>query len=113
MSNSGLSIVIIGGGFSGCRRIESSLLASLFVQGLAKPDVLALGLDVDADGALIGHDGHLSKNLFALGPVRKGCLWETTAVPEIRRQAGDLAEHIANRLAHIRVANRDYKRVRA
>jgi uncharacterized NAD(P)/FAD-binding protein YdhS len=77
-----------------CRRIESSLLASLFVQGLAKPDMLSLGLEVDHTGALISGSGHPSRSLFALGPVRKGCLWETTAVPEIRQQAEGLADHL-------------------
>jgi len=74
-----------------CRRIESPLLASLFSHGLARPDALLLGLDSDEKGRLIGADGRLSEGLYAIGPVRKGCLWETTAVPEIRVQAAELA----------------------
>jgi uncharacterized NAD(P)/FAD-binding protein YdhS len=30
-----------------------------------------------------------------VGPLRRGVSWETTAVPEIRSQARDLAEEIA------------------
>jgi uncharacterized NAD(P)/FAD-binding protein YdhS len=32
--------------------------------------------------------------------VKKGGLWETTAVPEIRKQAADLAEHVVQLLAY-------------
>lgn len=77
-----------------CRRIDDSLITSLFVQGLARPDPLFLGLDVDPDGALIDYRGKSSRSLFTIGPTRKGLLWETTAVPEIRQQAEQLAGHL-------------------
>jgi uncharacterized NAD(P)/FAD-binding protein YdhS len=77
-----------------CRRIDDSLITSLFVQGLARPDSLFLGLDVDPNGALINYRGKPSASLFTIGPTRKGQLWETTAVPEIRQQAEDLARHL-------------------
>jgi hypothetical protein len=32
---------------------------------------------------------------FVIGPTRKGYLWETIAVPELRTQASELAEHLA------------------
>jgi uncharacterized NAD(P)/FAD-binding protein YdhS len=76
------------------RRIDNSFLCSLFAQGLARPDSLFLGLDVDLNGCVVNDAGVPSKSLFAIGPVRKGCLWETTAVPELRKQASDLAEYI-------------------
>jgi uncharacterized NAD(P)/FAD-binding protein YdhS len=70
------------------------LVTSLFVQGFARPDSLFLGLDVDENGALLDVNGRPSHSLFTIGPPRKGCLWETTAVPEIRAQAAHLAEHL-------------------
>lgn len=76
------------------RRIDNSLLSSLFAQRLARPDPLFLGMDVDRDGSVLNDAGVASKSLFAIGPVRKGSLWETTAVPELRQQASSLAEHI-------------------
>ena len=76
------------------RRIDNSFLCSLFAQGLARPDSLFLGLDVDSNGCVINDEGEPSRSLFAIGPVRKGCLWETTAVPELRKQASELAEYI-------------------
>jgi len=77
-----------------CRRIEDSLIKSLLAQGLARPDHLSLGLDVDAEGRLIDSGGTPSNSLYVIGPARKGCLWETIAVPEIREQASQLAEHL-------------------
>jgi uncharacterized NAD(P)/FAD-binding protein YdhS len=76
------------------RRIDNSLWSSLFAQRLARPDPLFLGLDVERDGSVVNDQGVASKCLFAIGPVRKGGLWETTAVPELRQQASDLAERI-------------------
>jgi len=82
-----------------CRRIDDPFIRSLLSQGYARPDPLFLGLDVNDDGALISADGKISESLFALGPARRGHLWETTAVPEIRVQALNLAESLASRLA--------------
>jgi len=56
---------------------------------------LFLGIDVNEHGALMDYRGMPSHRLYAIGPVRKGCFWETTAVPEIRVQAATLAEHLA------------------
>ena len=83
-----------------CRRIDDSLLTSLFLQGEARHDPLFLGLDVDSKGSVLNFNGVPSNSLFAIGPVKKGGLWETTAVPEIRKQAADLAEHIVHLLAY-------------
>ena len=73
------------------RRVDSPLLADLFQKGLARPDELFLGLDVAEDGALIDGRGKRSDSLFALGPLRKGSLWESIAVPELRVQIAELA----------------------
>jgi uncharacterized NAD(P)/FAD-binding protein YdhS len=81
-----------------CRRIDDSLITSLFAQGLVRPDPLFLGLDVDTEGALIDYKGKPSGSLFTIGPPRKGQLWETTAVPEIRQQADRLADHLLKTL---------------
>jgi uncharacterized NAD(P)/FAD-binding protein YdhS len=80
------------GSESDCRRIDDSFIISLFVQGFARPDPLFLGLDVDDHGALRDSEGASSHPLYAIGPTRKGCLWETTTVPEIRVQAANLAQ---------------------
>jgi uncharacterized NAD(P)/FAD-binding protein YdhS len=86
------------------RRIDNSLLSSLFAQRLARPDPLFLGLDVDTDGSVLNDQAVASRSLFAIGPVRKGKLWETTAVPELRQQAANLAEHIVRIMSQERSA---------
>jgi uncharacterized NAD(P)/FAD-binding protein YdhS len=73
-----------------CRKVADPLLKNLLRQGLASPDSLFLGLEVSDEGALIGRDGLVLDFLYAIGPLRKGSLWETTAVPEIRDQISKL-----------------------
>jgi uncharacterized NAD(P)/FAD-binding protein YdhS len=74
-----------------CRRIEHPLLTDLLRQKLVRPDPLFLGLDTSAYGALMNGRGEASDFLYAVGPSRKGSLWESTAVPEIRSQVAELA----------------------
>jgi uncharacterized NAD(P)/FAD-binding protein YdhS len=73
------------------------VIISLFAPGLARPAPLFLGLDVNEEGALLDCSRNPSQSLYAIDPARKGCLWETTAVPEIRTQA-QLADHLMSRL---------------
>jgi uncharacterized NAD(P)/FAD-binding protein YdhS len=89
-------VINCSGSETDCRRIDESFITSLVVQGLARPDRLFLGIDVNEHGALIDYKGTPSRRLYAIGPVRKGCFWETTTVPEIRTQAATLAEHLAD-----------------
>jgi uncharacterized NAD(P)/FAD-binding protein YdhS len=67
------------------------LLTALHARGLAVPDPLGLGLATTADGRLVGADGEALEGLFTVGPARKGTLWESTAIPEIRAQAAQVA----------------------
>jgi uncharacterized NAD(P)/FAD-binding protein YdhS len=76
---------------SDCRKVDDALLTDLMRRKLARPDPLFLGLDVSADGALIDAYGDVSDLLYAIGPVRKGSLWETIAVPELRVQVSELS----------------------
>ncbi|GLY94423.1 FAD/NAD(P)-binding protein [Actinoplanes sp. NBRC 103695] len=66
----------------------TGLTATLLRKGLARVGPHSLGLDVD-------HTGRIHRNIWVIGPLRRGVQWETTAVPEIRSQARDLAEDIA------------------
>jgi uncharacterized NAD(P)/FAD-binding protein YdhS len=67
------------------------LLRGLLDSGLARPDPLRLGLEVDAGGALLRASGTPNDIIVALGPPLRGQLYETTAIPEIRDQAAALA----------------------
>jgi uncharacterized NAD(P)/FAD-binding protein YdhS len=85
------------------RRVGSPLLENLMnkdlmKKNLARPDELSLGLDVADDGAVIDANGSPSDFLYALGPLRKGKLWESIAVPELRVQVAELANLLAGSL---------------
>jgi uncharacterized NAD(P)/FAD-binding protein YdhS len=62
------------------------ILESAVSAGLAEYDPLGLGLMADKAGRTEG-----TGRLWALGPLCRGCRWETTAIPEIRVQAATIA----------------------
>jgi uncharacterized NAD(P)/FAD-binding protein YdhS len=76
------------------RETREPLLDSLFGSGRLRQGPLHLGLDHDMRGALLDGEGRASRVLHTLGPMRKGRLWETTAIPEIRTQAFELADEL-------------------
>ncbi|PYD77067.1 hypothetical protein CFR71_01670 [Novacetimonas pomaceti] len=73
------------------RRVDTPLLRCLLDTGMAVPGDLDVTFATDANGALVGRDGKPSTRLHAIGPLRAGSLFETTAIPEIRQQAHALA----------------------
>lgn len=81
------------------RRLQQPLVRSLVDRGLLRVDSLGIGFDVDLDGALVGEEANVSDSLYAIGPLRNGVLLETTAVPEIGKQAELLAEHLLSGLS--------------
>ncbi len=82
-------------------QIQDPLIINLLEQGLIKPDALSLGLEADKQGALLDSNNQISEILYTLGPTLKGQLWETTAVPEIRVQAENLAKKILTKIITI------------
>jgi uncharacterized NAD(P)/FAD-binding protein YdhS len=74
---------------------RNPLIVDLLGKGLARPDPLHLGIDTDEHDRLIAIDGRANPNLYAVGPVARGRLWEVTAIPEIRHQATALARKIS------------------
>ncbi len=75
------------------------LLRALLDAGLGRLDPLGLGLATDGAGALLDARGRVAEGLFTLGPLRRGELWESTAVPEIRAQATALSSHLLRAFA--------------
>ncbi|MCL6739855.1 FAD/NAD(P)-binding protein [Sphingomonas sp. RB56-2] len=74
-------------------RTRDPLLKGLFEAGLARPDALDLGLDVDGRSRISA-----APNAWALGPLTKGRYWEITAVPDIRGQVAAVADDIVKEL---------------
>jgi uncharacterized NAD(P)/FAD-binding protein YdhS len=75
--------------------IRDPFIRQLLDQGQIRPDRLGLGLEVSPENAVIDRDGAISKRLFAIGPPTRGTHWESTAVPEIRKDCAALAGKIA------------------
>ncbi len=82
-------------------QIQDPLIVGLLEKGLIAPDKLSLGLDANSNGALKDKEGSTSETLYTLGPPLKGQLWETTAVPEIREQAFQLANELLKSISCI------------
>lgn len=76
-------------------QLDSSLVQNLMTKGTIRCDNLRFGLDSTADGHLLDVHGTASRVLFTLGTALKGVLWESTAIPEIRVQANQLAQKLA------------------
>ena len=72
----------------------SGLVAALLDAWLDRIDPLGLGPVSAPDGVLVDARGVPSDRLFTLDPPRKGDLWETVAVPELRVQAATLADRL-------------------
>ncbi|SFB73798.1 Uncharacterized NAD(P)/FAD-binding protein YdhS [Nocardioides terrae] len=92
------AVVNCTGPLSDLGRATDPLLVALRDSGLIAPDPLALGLDTTLDGRVVGIDGGVVGGLFTVGPARKGTLWESTAIPEIRAQAAGVAAILSDQL---------------
>ncbi|MEW1825079.1 FAD/NAD(P)-binding protein [Streptomyces sp. NPDC088196] len=75
------------------QRLEDPLWRGLFETGAAVPGPLGMGV-ATRDGRLLDTQGRSVRPLFTLGAPRRGELWETTAIPEIRVQAAALAQQL-------------------
>ncbi|HEX3735999.1 MAG TPA: FAD/NAD(P)-binding protein [Solirubrobacterales bacterium] len=80
-------------------RIAAPLVRDLVRRGSARSNSLGVGFDTDADGTILDRDGHAVRGIYAIGPLRDGGLFETTAIPEIGQQARALATEITGNLS--------------
>jgi uncharacterized NAD(P)/FAD-binding protein YdhS len=78
---------------------SNPVLQQLFAQGLARPDPLGIGIDVDTDCAIVDANGHASRVLYGVGPLTRAAFWEIMAVPDIRVQCAELPKHLLSRAA--------------
>jgi uncharacterized NAD(P)/FAD-binding protein YdhS len=68
------------------------LIQSLVRAGTVQPHPVGLGLECTPDGRVISTGPR--PPLWAIGALRQGELWESTAVPEIRVQAAEVANAV-------------------
>ncbi len=84
------------GPLSDINKIDHPLVQNLISRKLIQADNIKLGIDAKANGNIINGDGTLSPHLYTIGSPLRGVLWESTAVPELRVQALNLAEKFLN-----------------
>lgn len=85
------AVINCTGSESNFTKIDFPLVRSLIEKGEIFPDELFLGLNATPDGKIIKRSNEISKVITTLGTSLKGVLWESTAMPEIRAQARNLA----------------------
>jgi hydroxyacylglutathione hydrolase len=78
-------------------RLPNPLVQAMLREGVMVEHPLRTGVLVNRDGALIAKDGSISDRVYAMGPLRIGTLIESVAIPEIRRQAREVADLLATR----------------
>ena len=73
------------------RRVKNPLAQSLLTRGIVSPHASGLGINVLPEGNVVDAQGKASNVVFTLGTPTLGTRGETTAIPELRVQAKDLA----------------------
>ena len=96
------AIVNCTGPLTDITRSGDPLLLAMRERGLVCPDPLFLGLAGTPDGELLDEEGRVVPGLYAVGPPRRGTLYESTAIPEIRNQAAGVAAAVLARRAESR-----------
>jgi uncharacterized NAD(P)/FAD-binding protein YdhS len=95
------AVVNCTGPMTDISRSTDPLLRALVRRGLVTPDPLRLGIACTPQGEVLDVSGQIVPGLYVVGPARKGTLWETTAVPEIRGQAAALAQSLPERVRRL------------
>jgi uncharacterized NAD(P)/FAD-binding protein YdhS len=75
------------------------LMQKILAAGFARAGDYRLGLDVDEANRVRGADGAVQPDLFAMGALTRDRWWEITAIPEISRQAVEVASRIREHLS--------------
>ncbi len=70
------------------------LVRNLEHEGTVVLHPLGMGLVTDDVGRACAADGQAYPPIYVIGPLRRGSLWETTAIPEILAQTDEVASQI-------------------
>ncbi|MFJ6837200.1 FAD/NAD(P)-binding protein [Streptomyces sp. NPDC091209] len=85
------AVVNCTGARTGPRGTMDPLVRCVLERGYGRTGPAGLGLDTAGDGRLVPSAGAPALRLWTIGAARRGNLLETTAVPEIRAQAAEVA----------------------
>lgn len=75
------------------RRTQHPLIRQLSTNGHVTADPLGLGVTATTEGR-VAHGNQPWPHFYAIGTLLRGTLWESTAMPEIRQQARNLADRL-------------------
>ncbi len=79
---------------SNYQKLGDPLIRQLLADDLLAPDPLNMGVCTDHLGTVQNGRGHAIPRLYTLGSNRRGGLYESIAVPELRVQAAEVARQI-------------------
>lgn len=77
---------------------DNPLLGALEAEGLARPDPLRLGIEVDRQSRAVGADGKPRNDLFVAGPLARGTFGELMGLPDVTNHAIRVAAGVAELL---------------
>ena len=75
-------------------RYPGGLGQRLVERGLVRRDPLGLGIETSADGCVVSATGEVTATFAAIGALRRGSLYESTAIPELRAQSATAAQSL-------------------
>lgn len=73
------------------QHLDEPMFKALHSRGAICPDTHHLGLEVDTHYRLLDDNGNAQVNLYLLSPMLRARYWESSAVPELRQHAQQLA----------------------
>lgn len=76
--------------------LQDELVMNLLRKKMILSDPLKMGIQATINGEVLQNNREVSKDMYALGSMLRGLLWETTAVPDIRLQTEHIAKQIIN-----------------
>lgn len=74
--------------------LDAPLVRRLRERGQVQAHPTGLGLCSTAEGSALDARQRVQAGLYLIGPLRQGALLESTAIPELRVQAAQLASHL-------------------
>jgi uncharacterized NAD(P)/FAD-binding protein YdhS len=89
-------IVNCTGPQSNYAELNDELIQNLLKKNIISTHPLKMGINALPNGQVLKNENDISKNIYALSSLLRGVLWETTAVPELRAQAENVAKQITN-----------------
>lgn len=79
-------------------KIDQPLIKNLLSNGTITPNELKIGIHTDTSCKVIDSNNKVSEQLYAIGAILRGLFWESSAVPELRKQAEFVAKNIIKEL---------------